>query len=59
LTDKYNNKVSYKKHKPELQFLHVPGFGRLEYQFIVKGKGDFELEYKSVKARDVSVGGEI
>ena len=55
LTDEYNNKVSYVEHRPELQFLHIPGFGRVEYQFIVKGKGKMVLEYKSVKARDVVV----
>ena len=59
LTDKYNNKVSYKKYKPELQFLQVPGFGRLEYQFLVKGKGDFELKYKSVKAKDVQLSSKL
>lgn len=59
LNDKYNNKVSYKKYKPELQFLQVPSFGRLEYQFIVKGKGDFEVKYSSVKAKDVEVEGEL
>jgi len=55
LTDRYNNKVSYKKHKPELQFVHIPGFGRVEYQFIIKGKGDIKVEYKSVKAKDVTI----
>lgn len=59
LTDPYTNKVSYKEFKPELQFLHVPGFGRLEYQFIIKGSGKFEVEYKSVKAANVLIGGEL
>jgi len=54
LTDMYNNKVSYKEHRPELQFLQIPGFSKLEYQFIVKGKGDIVLEYKSVKAKDIT-----
>ncbi len=55
LTDIYTNQVSYKEHKPELQFMHIPGFGRVEYQFIVKGKGAIKLEYKSVKAANVVV----
>ncbi|MEA1878864.1 MAG: M14 family metallopeptidase [Bacteroidota bacterium] len=55
LTDPYTNKVSYKEHKAELQFMHIPGFGRLEYQFIVKGKGKIKLEYKSIKATGVVV----
>ena len=55
LTDPYTNKVNYKEHKPELQFMHIPGFGRLEYQFIIKGKGEIELEYKSVKATGVVI----
>jgi len=59
LTDVYNNKVSYKEHKPELQFMHIPGFGRLEYQFLVKGKGNIKLEYKSVKSRDLEVEEEL
>lgn len=53
LTNEYTNKVNYKEHKPELQFLHIPGFGKVEYQFIIKGKGKIVLEYKSVKAADV------
>lgn len=57
LSDPYNNTVSYKEHKPELQFMHIPGFGRVEYQFIVKGKGNIKLEYKSQKAKNLVVEG--
>ncbi len=59
LSDPYNNKVAYKKDKPELQFTQIPGFGHVEYQFIIKGTGDFKVDYKSVKARDVSINGTL
>ena len=47
LTDIYRNKVTYKKFRPELQFLFVPGFGRVEYQFLVSGRGEVTLEFQS------------
>ncbi len=59
ITDIYTNQVSYKEHKPELQFMHIPGFGRLEYQFLIKGKGNIKLEYKSVKAKDLVLDEEL
>jgi hypothetical protein len=50
LTDPYNNLVMYKAYKPEIQFCQVPGFGKVEYRFIVSGKGKLEVEYESRKA---------
>lgn len=50
LIDPYFGKVQYKEHKPELQLLQVPGFGKVEFQFIVSGKGEMNLEYNSLKA---------
>ncbi|MGC9470220.1 MAG: M14 family metallopeptidase [Bacteroidales bacterium] len=50
LTDSYRNRVVYKEHKPEIQFLQVPGFGKIEYQFLVSGKGEMQVEYSSLKA---------
>lgn len=47
LTDQYRNKVNYKEYKPEIQFCQVPGFGEVEYQFLVSGKGDLIMEYES------------
>lgn len=55
IQDVYTNRVNYKEHKPELQFLHIPGFGREEYQFLVRGKGKVTLSYSSVKARNVDL----
>ncbi|MFA5816081.1 MAG: hypothetical protein WC865_10715 [Bacteroidales bacterium] len=37
---------------PEIQFFQIPSFGRLEYQFLVSGKGKLKLEYHSEKATD-------
>jgi hypothetical protein len=28
----------------------VPGFGKIEYQFLVNGKGSVEIKYESRKA---------
>lgn len=47
LTDAYHNIASYKKYKPEVQFLTVPGFGRIEHQFVVEGRGQVKLTYES------------
>jgi hypothetical protein len=47
LLDAYRNTASYKEHRPELQFLFVPGFGKVEYQFLVSGKGDIQINYES------------
>ena len=50
LTDNYRDKVNYKEYKPEVQFCQVPGFGKVEYQFLVSGKGNLVIEYESRKA---------
>ena len=47
LQDKYRDLVSYKKHRPEIQFLFVPGFGKIEHQFLVSGKGEVTIKYES------------
>jgi len=54
LTDEYRDRVTYKEHKPEIQFCQVPGFGKVEYQFLISGKGKIELDYTSRKAKNVS-----
>jgi hypothetical protein len=50
LTNAYTNLVNYKTNKPELQFFQVPGSGKIEYRFIVSGKGKITIEYSSRKA---------
>lgn len=47
LRNKYRNIVTYKKFRPELQFLFVPGFGKVEHQFLVSGKGKITIVYQS------------
>jgi len=47
LLDLYRNTASYKEHRPELQFLFVPGFSNVEYQFLVSGKGEIQIKYES------------
>ena len=54
LTDAYRDRVTYKKHRPELQFLVVPGFGKLEHQFLVEGKGEVTIRYESRHAGKLS-----
>ncbi len=48
--DRYRDIVNYKEHKPEVQFTQVPGFGYVEYEFLVSGKGNVNIEYESRKA---------
>ena len=57
LNNPYTDQVSYKKDKPEVQMCQVPGFGKVEYQFLVSGKGTVDIDYQSIKAgkRKVSV----
>ncbi len=50
IQDKYANVVNYKEYKPEVQFIQVPGFSTVEYEFIVKGKGKATIDYSSRKA---------
>lgn len=54
LTSIYNSEVSYKEHKPEIQFLRVPGSDTVEYQFLVEGRGNITVEYNSRKAGKLS-----
>lgn len=50
IRDKYRDEVSYKEHKPELQFTVVPGFGHVEFEFLIAGKGTAQIDYTSRKA---------
>jgi hypothetical protein len=54
LTNAYRDSVTYKKHRPELQFLVVPGFGKVEHQFLVEGKGELTVRYESRHAGKLS-----
>jgi hypothetical protein len=47
LIDSYRDRVTYKEYRPELQFLVVPGFGKIEHEFLISGKGPIKLQYKS------------
>lgn len=50
LTDRYNDRVNYKEHKPEVQFFYVRGNEAVEYEFLVEGSGTVTLDYTSRKA---------
>ncbi|MCU0290443.1 MAG: M14 family metallopeptidase [Thermoanaerobaculaceae bacterium] len=54
LTDPYLEQVEYKDHKPEVQMVHVPGYGKVEYQFLLSGTGDVTFAFTSLKAGAVS-----
>lgn len=47
------NKVSFKTQKPEIQFLSIPSYGKVEYEFLVEGKGQIKISYQSAKAKNV------
>ncbi|WP_217447658.1 M14 family metallopeptidase [Maribellus comscasis] len=47
------DKVSYKEKKPEIQFLSIPSYGNVEYQFLVEGKGEIKINYESLKANNL------
>ena len=52
LMDPHMNKAAYKEYKPQIQLIHLPGFGKVEYQFLISGKGDVRVDYSSMKAKD-------
>ncbi len=54
LTNMWMDQVDYKEHKPEVQMCQVPGSGKVEYQFLVSGRGNLKIEYESAKAGNVS-----
>lgn len=47
LTNPDLDRVAYKKYRPEIQFLAVPGFGRVEHEFLVEGRGGITVRYVS------------
>jgi len=52
LMDAHMNQAVYKEYKPQIQFIHLPGFGKVEYQFLISGKGNVIVDYSSTKAKD-------
>ncbi len=52
LKDAHMNQAVYKEHKPQIQFIHMPGFGKVEYQFLIAGKGTIAVDYSSLKAKN-------
>jgi hypothetical protein len=42
--------VAYKARRPDIQFVQVPGYGKVEYQFLVSGKGELTISYHGSKA---------
>lgn len=54
LTDPWFGTVDYKEFKPEVQLCQVPGFGKIEYQFLVSGKGNVDIKFESRKAGKIT-----
>jgi hypothetical protein len=54
LKDIYRNRVTYKEFRPQVQFLTVPGFGKVEHQFLISGKGKVTIKYNSRHAGKIS-----
>jgi hypothetical protein len=50
VTDPSRLEVSYKPRRPEVQFVHVPGYGKTEFLFLISGKGDATFSFASLKA---------
>jgi hypothetical protein len=42
--------VRYKANRPDVQFLQVPGQGKVDFQFLLSGKGEVTFAYRSFKA---------
>ncbi len=54
LKDSDRDLTQYKEFRPELQFLFVPGFGKVEYQFLISGNSEVRIFYSSYHAGKVS-----
>lgn len=50
VTDRFRDRVDYKEHRPELQLIHVRGTSVELYDFLVEGRGELQIDYKSRKA---------
>jgi hypothetical protein len=59
IIDLRRDKVTYKETKPEVQFFAMPGHSRVEYQFLIEGKGDITFNYVSKKAKDVTTSAKL
>ncbi len=47
LKNPYTGETGYKESKPEVQLFRIPGFGKVEYQFIITGGGEVTFSYES------------
>ncbi len=54
IQDIYLHQVAFKEFRPELQFLIVPGFGKVEHEFLVSGSGRLTIAYQSRHAGKLS-----
>ena len=54
INDIYLHQVAFKEFRPELQFLVVPGFGKVEHEFLVSGSGPLTITYQSRHAGKLS-----
>jgi hypothetical protein len=54
LQDEHRDQVEYKSHRPEVQMLQVPGNGKVDFQFLISGRGTVTFSYDSLKAGKLS-----
>jgi len=55
ITDLQFDQVDFAEYRPNMIFTHVPSFGKREIQWIVKGKGEAEIDFNSVKAANTTL----
>jgi hypothetical protein len=51
----FMDRVRYVEHRPWMIFTHIPGFGRQDVQWVLKGSGDARITFDSVKATNRSI----
>ena len=54
INDIFLHQVAFKEYRPELQFLVVPGFAKVEHEFLVAGSGQLTVTYQSRHAGRIS-----
>jgi len=53
--DVHMDRVRYVEHRPWMIFTSIPGFGRRDIQWVVRGSGEARITFDSIKAADRSL----
>jgi len=55
IEDIHFERIKYEDNRPWMLFTHVPGFGKRDIQWFVKGSGKARITYDSLKAKNKTI----